>query len=127
MSPSVKALRLVLLSQVHPAVVTHVDFDDVDGLRLDATLLEAAGFVPHEKVELYDATTGTRLSCAVRPGKAGEVAVCGASALLIKPGERITIASYGWLKEKQVFKHDPIRLRLDDENRIASPRKVKAS
>lgn len=121
-----KPLRLVLLAQVHPAVVTTVDFDDVDGLRLDATILAAAGFMPHEKVELYDATTGTRLSCVVRPGEAGEVAVCGASALLLKPGERITIASYGWLKEKQAFKHDPIRLRLDDENRVSSPRKVKA-
>lgn len=123
MSASVKALRLVLLAQVHPAVVTTVDFDDVDGLRLDATLLEAAGFVPHEKVELYDATTGTRLSCAVRPGAPGEVAACGASALLLKPGERVTIASYGWLKEKQAFKHDPIRVRLDDDNHIVSPPK----
>lgn len=123
-----KALRLVLLAQLHPAVVTTVDFEDVDGLRLDPLLLEAAGFVPHEKVELYSATTGTRLSCQLRPGKSGEVGLCGAAAMLIKPGERVTIASYGWMKEKQAAKHDPLRVRVDDDNRITTPpRKTKAA
>jgi aspartate 1-decarboxylase len=114
----VKALRLVLLGQLHPAVVTDVDFDAVDGLRLDGALLEAAGFVEHEKVEVYDLASGARLSCQVRKGKGGEVTVCGAAALLIKPGGRITIASFGWMKEKAASKHEPSIVRVDDENKV---------
>lgn len=117
MRKTVKALRLVLLGEVHPAVVTTVDFDDADGLRLDADLIAAAGFVEHEKVELSDLSTGTRLSIQVRRGKASEVGVCGAAALLIKPGTRLTLASFGWMKEKAASKHQPSIVRVDEENR----------
>ena len=111
-------MRLVLLGEIHPVVVTTVHFDDVDGLRLDPELLDAAGFVEHEKVELSCLTTGTRLSSRVRRGKKGEVAPCGAAALLIKPGSRLTIASFGWMKEKAATKHEPLMVRVDEENRI---------
>ena len=120
-----KALRLVLLGEVHPAVVTTVYFGDVDGLRLDPELLDAAGFVEHEKVELSDLSNGTRLSARVRRGKSGEVAPCGAAALLIKPGSRLTIASFGWMKEKAVSKHEPLMVRVDDENRLLPAKKSK--
>lgn len=115
-----KALRLVLLGEIHSAVVTTVDFDDVDGLRLDGELLEAAGFVEHEKVELYDLSTGSRLSCQLRRAKggSGEVGLCGAAALLIKPGERVSIASFGWMKEKPALRHQPVVVRVDDDNRL---------
>jgi aspartate 1-decarboxylase len=113
----VKALRLVLLGEINPAVVTDVDFDALDGLRLDGALIDAAGFVEHEKVEVYDLVTGARLSCQLRKGKSGEVTLCGAAALLIKAGGRITIASFGWMKEKAASKHEPSIVRVDDENR----------
>jgi aspartate 1-decarboxylase len=123
----VKALRLVLLGEIHLAVVTTVDFDDVDGLRLDGELLDAAGFVEHEKVELYDVGSGSRLSCQVRRAKSGsgEVALCGASALIIKPGERVTIASFGWMKEKAALRHQPSIVRVDDDNRVIPEKKPK--
>ncbi len=117
MRDRVKALRLVLLGEVHPAVVTTVDFDDADGLRLDEVLIAAAGFLEHEKVELYESSTGSRLSLQLRAGKAGEVGLCGAAALLIKPGTRLTIASFGWMKEKAASKHQPSIVRVDEENR----------
>jgi len=114
----VKALRLVLLAEVHPAVVTDVEFDGLDGLRLDSALIDAAGFVEHEKVELYDSSSGTRLSLQLRPGKPGEVSLCGAAAVLVKPGSRVTIASFGWMKAKASLKHQPSIVRVDDENRV---------
>ena len=115
----VKALRLVLLGQIHSAVVTTADFDEVDGLRLDGALLEAAGFVEHEKVEVSDGSSGTRLSCHLRKSKKdGEVALCGAVALLIKPGARVSIASFGWMKEKAASRHEPAIVRLDDDNKV---------
>jgi aspartate 1-decarboxylase len=111
----------MLLGEVHPAVVTDADFDAVDGLRLDLALIEAAGFVEHEKVEVSDLTSGSRLSCQLRAGKSGEATVCGATAQVIKPGARITIASYGWLKGKAASKHEPSLVRVNDENRAEPP------
>lgn len=112
-----KALRLVLLGEVHPAVVTDADFEAVDGLELDPKLIEAAGFVEFEKVEVYDLSNGSRLSCQLRPGTSGEVTVCGATALVIKPGGRVTITSFGWMKEKAASKHEPSIVRVNDENK----------
>lgn len=106
----------MLLGEIHQAVVSTVDFDELDGLRLDSALADAAGFVEHEKVELYDTSSGTRLSLQLRLGKSGEVAVCGAAALLIKAGSRVTIASFGWMKAKASLKHQPAIVRVDDEN-----------
>ena len=120
----VKALRLVLLGEVHPAVVTTVDFDELDGLRLDSALVDAAGFIEHEKVELYDTSSGTRLSLQLRRGKAGEVALCGAAALLIKPSSRVSIASFGWMKAKASLKHQPSIVRVDDENKAIKKNKA---
>ncbi len=124
MTVHVKALRLVLLGEVHQAIVTDADFDELDGLRLDPALIDAAGFVEHEKVELYDASSGTRLSLPLRRGKAGEVALCGAAAVLIKPGARVTIASFGWMKARPASKHQPAIVRIDEENKPL-PKKAK--
>ena len=114
----------MLLGEIHPAVVSNVDFDDLDGLRLDSALVDAAGFIEHEKVELYDSSSGTRLSLQLRRGKSGEVALCGAAAVLIKPGSRVTIASFGWMKPKASLKHQPLIVRVDDENKALKKAKA---
>ncbi len=122
-----KASRLMLLGEVHRAVVTRADFDDVDGLHLDSAIAEAAGFFDHEKVELHDVSTGTRLGCHVRfaaPGS-GTVALTGAAAHHVKPGELISISSFGWMKGKAAAKHQPRMVNVDDENHVIAPKKSK--
>ena len=93
--------------------------------EVDVTGQRAALVVDEEKVELSDLSNGTRLSARVRRGKSGEVAPCGAAALLIKPGSRLTIASFGWMKEKAASKHEPLMVRVDDENRLLPAKKSK--
>lgn len=110
----------MLLGAIHRAVVTHVDFEGLDGLVLDAQLAQAAGFLEHEKIELHDATTGTRLACQLRYGEpgSGRVELCGAAALLIKPGEQVSLAAYGWMKPKPAAKHQPRIVNVDPDNRL---------
>lgn len=112
-----KAQRLMLLSQVHGATVTRADFELDDGVRLAAELFERAGFVEHEKVEIYCLESGTRLSCAIHgDAPRGDVVVGGAAAHLLKPGAKLVIASWGWLKGKQALKHEPRVVRVDGDN-----------
>ncbi|MDP3505756.1 MAG: hypothetical protein Q8S33_35765 [Myxococcales bacterium] len=40
--------------------MTRAELDGPDGIWLDAELLEAAGFLEHEKIELLDVTNGSR-------------------------------------------------------------------
>lgn len=111
-----KAQRLMLLSQVHGATVARADFALDDGVVLNAGLLESAGFVEHEKVDVYCLESGARLSCAVRSGDCArdEVEVGGAAAHLLKPGAKLIISAFGWLKSKQAAKHRPTQVRVDE-------------
>lgn len=111
-----KAQRLMLLGQVHGVTVARADFSLDDGVTVAASLVEEAGFVEHEKVEISCLETGARLSCAVRGGELerGEVEVGGAAAHLLKPGAKVVISAFGWLKGKQAAKHHPARVRVND-------------
>jgi aspartate 1-decarboxylase len=129
MADTVKASRLMLLGAVHRAVVTRIDFDEVDGLTLDPVLANAAGFLEHEKLEVHDVETGVRLACELRFGArdSGELVVTGAAATLVKPGDLVSLCAYGWMKARPAAKHQPRTVRVDDENRLVVPKKSKVS
>jgi aspartate 1-decarboxylase len=119
----------MLLCEVRGLVVTRLDFDDTDGLCLDATVMAAAGLVENEKVDVLVTSNGTRFSCRVRPSKsAAELAVTGASAFLLKPGETVALSSFGWMKEKAARKHEPTVVQLGADNALppVEPKKKKS-
>jgi aspartate 1-decarboxylase len=119
MADSSKTLRHMLLGKIHRAVVTRADLDYVGSITIDRDLIDAAGFLPNEKVDIYDVTNGSRLATYVidAPRGSGEVGINGAAAHLVKPGDLVIIASYGWMKEKAARKHEPHIVLVDDENR----------
>jgi aspartate 1-decarboxylase len=119
MADSGKTLRQVLLGKIHRAVVTRADLDYVGSITIDQTLIEAAGFLLNEKVDIYDVTNGSRLSTYViaAPAGSGEIGINGAAAHLVKPGDLVIITAYGWMKEKAARKHEPQIVLVDDENR----------
>ncbi len=113
-----KAQRLVLLSKLHGVTLTRADLDADDGLTLPAALFDAAGLTPHEKADVYCLESGCRLSCEVRRGRDAEAWAGGAAALLLKPGARVVVAVFGWLKGKQAAKHKPLVLHVDADNAL---------
>ena len=123
MAETGKSLRHVLLGTLESVTVTRAELDGPDGVSLDAELLEAAGFLEHEKVELLDVTNGSRLAAPVRGTTrgSGEVAVGGAVAQLVRPGDVVTLSAFGWMKEKQAKKHAPLVVRVDAQNRPPRP------
>ena len=64
-------LRHFLLGKIHRATVTRADLGYVGSITLDPLLIEAAGFMENEKVDIYDVTNGSRLSTYVIPGVPG--------------------------------------------------------
>jgi aspartate 1-decarboxylase len=117
-----KTLRQLLLGKIHRATVTRADLHYVGSISLDATLIEAAGFLPNEKVDIYNVTNGARLATYVIPVAAGsgEIGINGAAAHLVSEGDMVIIASYGWMKEKQAHKHVPRVVFVDSHNAITS-------
>jgi aspartate 1-decarboxylase len=114
-----KTLRHVLLGKIHRAVVTRADIDYVGSISIDETLIEAAGFLPNEKVDIYDVTNGSRLATYVIAAErgSGEIGINGAAAHLVRPGDLVIIAAYGYMKEKQARRHVPSVVFVDERNR----------
>ncbi len=115
-------LRHFLLGKIHRAVVTRADLDYVGSITLDPLLIEAAGFLENEKVDIYDVTNGNRLATYVIPGVpgSGEIGVNGAAAHLVKAGDVIIIANYGWMTEAEAADRRPRVVFVDARNRITT-------
>jgi aspartate 1-decarboxylase len=113
-------LRHFLLGKIHRATVTRADIDYVGSVTIDSTLMEAAGFLENERVDIYDVTNGARLSTYVIPGRpgSGEVGINGAAAHLVHAGDLVILASYGWMSAAEAESHRPRVVHVDGRNRI---------
>jgi aspartate 1-decarboxylase len=113
-------LRHFLLGKIHRATVTRADLDYVGSITIDLDLAEAAGFLENEKIDIYDVTNGARLSTYVIPGArgSGEIGINGAAAHLVKPGDLVILASYGWMTAEEAAQHRPRVVHVDAKNRV---------
>jgi aspartate 1-decarboxylase len=113
-------LRHFLTGKIHRAKVTRADVDYVGSVTVDARLMEAAGFLENERVDIYDVTNGARLSTYVIPGAvgSGEIGINGAAAHLVKAGDLVILASYGWMTSDEAALQRPRVVHVDASNRI---------
>ena len=113
-------LRHFLLGKIHRATVTRADIDYVGSITIDVALIEAAGFLENEKIDIYDVTNGARLSTYVIPGRrgSGEIGINGAAAHLVNPGDLVIIANYGWMTPAEAEMNPPHVVHVDAKNRI---------
>jgi aspartate 1-decarboxylase len=90
--------RLVVKSKIHKAHISAEAPDDVDCLRIDASLLELGDVAPCERVLIVNATSGARLeTIALRaPRGSGTVSAGGAVARLCRHGDEISVMAFTW-------------------------------
>jgi aspartate 1-decarboxylase len=112
--------RTLLKSKIHRATVTQADLDYVGSITIDPDLLEAADVLVHERVEIYNITSGDRFATYAIPGErgAGEICINGAAAHKAGPGDLVIIASYAEYDEAELAEHEPKLVFVDDDNRI---------
>ena len=74
----------VLKSKIHRAVVTQAELNYVGSITIDEKLMDAAGIVEYEKVQIADVDNGERFETYVIAGKAESGIIClnGAAARL---------------------------------------------
>ena len=113
-------LRQFLLGKIHRCVVTRADLDYVGSITIDPVLIQAAGFLENEKIDIYDVTNGSRLSTYVIPGEpgSGEIGINGAAAHLVRAGDLVILAAYGWMTEEEAAARRPKVVFVDDSNQI---------
>ena len=115
-------LRKFLRSKIHRATVTQADLHYEGSLTIPPDLLLAAGIAPFESVHVWDVTRGTRLETYAILGEQGSTDVCinGAAAHLVRPGDVIIIATFGFIAESQneLRVPEPKVVFVDANNRI---------
>ncbi|WP_106122514.1 aspartate 1-decarboxylase [Nesterenkonia sandarakina] len=115
-------LRTVMGGKIHRATVTHADLHYVGSITVDADLLDAAGIVEGEKVQVVDITNGARLETYTIAGPRGSqvIGINGAAAHLVNPGDLVILITYVMLDAKELADHRPRVVHVDSENRIVA-------
>jgi aspartate 1-decarboxylase len=115
--------RKFLRSKIHRATVTQADLHYEGSLTLPPDLLLAANIAPFEAVQVWNVTRGTRLETYAILGEKGSNDVCinGAAAHLVRPGDVIIIATFGFLQESGSELHvpEPKVVFVDANNQIS--------
>ena len=88
-------LRSMMIGKLHGLRVTGADLDYEGSIALDPDHYEAAGILPNEFVEIWNKTTGSRISTYVIPGERGSrcCVLNGAAARTCQVGDELIIAA----------------------------------
>lgn len=113
-------------SKIHRATVTEADLNYVGSITVDSALLEAAGILPGEKVQVANINTGDRFETYTLEGKphSGIVCINGAAARLAQRGDKIIIIAYCWLEAEEARAYKPTVVFVDDRNAVVPPDKA---
>ena len=110
----------MLKTKIHRATVTGADLNYIGSLTLDENLMDAAGLLEYEKIQVLDITNGNRIETYVICGERGSGQICvnGAAVHLIHAGDLVIIVSYCSLNDIEIQNHTPAIVHVDGENKI---------
>lgn len=116
-------LLTMMKAKLHRAVVTQADLDYEGSIAIDRDLLEAAGILPHEQVDVWNITSGARFTTyAIEAPRGSRVfGVNGAAARLVQKGDRIIVATWAQMDEAAAKAHTPTVVLLDETNAVVRP------
>ncbi|MGY3487849.1 aspartate 1-decarboxylase [Bradyrhizobium sp. USDA 4011] len=110
----------MMKGKIHRASVTQADLHYEGSISIDRILLNAAGFLINERVEIYNIETGARFATYVieAPEGSGTIGLNGAAARLAMTGDKVIIVAYGSFEEAEAITFKPRVVLVDRENRI---------
>ena len=111
----------MLKGKIHRATVTQAEVDYIGSITIDQELMDAAGIMEYEKVQVADVESGTRLETYVIAGEAGSGVIClnGAAAHLVTPGDKVIIMCYAQMTPEEARESKPYVVFVDGDNKIS--------
>ncbi|MBE5872246.1 MAG: aspartate 1-decarboxylase [Lachnospiraceae bacterium] len=112
----------MLKGKIHRAVVKQADLNYVGSITIDTELMEAAGILEYEYVQIVDVENGNRFETYTIAGEAGSGMIClnGAAARQVSVGDHVIIMCYAQMTPEEAKEHKPHVVFVDDENKIAT-------
>ncbi len=111
----------MLKGKIHRATVMQAELDYVGSITVDEDLLEAAGILEYEKVQIVDVNNGERFETYTIAGERGSGMIClnGAAARCVQKGDKIIIMCYCQMEPSEVKDNPPKVVFVDDNNKIS--------
>jgi aspartate 1-decarboxylase len=115
-----ETMRTMLKSKIHRARVTDVNLNYEGSITIDRLLLEAAGLLSYERVEVFNINNGARFATYVIPGENGSGVIClnGAAARLAAKDDLVIILSYSQTPDSDAANIKPRIVCVDCQNKI---------
>ncbi len=112
--------RIMLKSKVHKAAATETNLEYEGSLTLDTSLMEAADIVPNEQIHVYNIKNGERFITYLIKGESdsGVVGINGAAAHKVEVGDRLIIATYALMEDRETDYYMPKIVLVDGNNKI---------
>jgi aspartate 1-decarboxylase len=110
----------MLKSKIHRAVITEANLNYVGSLTLDELLMDAAGMIENEKVQVVNVNNGTRIETYLIKGKKGSGICClnGPAARQGAVGDVVIVISYARMDFEEAKKFKPSIVFLREGNKI---------
>ena len=99
----------VMKSKLHCVQVTEANLDYMGSITIDEDLMDAAGLIAGEKVQVVDKNNGERLDTYIIKGERGSGCIClnGPAARRVLVGDTVIIISYAMMDFEEAKTFQP--------------------
>lgn len=110
----------MLKAKIHRATVTQAELDYVGSITVDMDLLEQAGILEYEKVQIVDVNNGSRFETYTIAGERGSGVMClnGAAARMVQTGDKIILMAYAQVTPEEASELRTTVLFVDEKNKV---------
>lgn len=111
----------LLKCKIHRARVTQAELHYEGSCAIDGKLLDLAGLLEYEAIDIYNVTNGERFSTYVIRGEEGSgmISVNGAAAHKAGVGDILIIAAYGQYEKHELLNHKPKLVYCNEDNSVS--------
>ena len=110
----------MLKGKIHRATVVQAALNYVGSITVDPVLMEAAGILEYEKVQIVDVENGSRFETYTIAGEENSGMIClnGAAARQVQVGDHIIIMAYCEMTPEEAKNHRPKVVFVNDDNKV---------
>lgn len=116
-------MNLTLLKcKIHRATVTQADLHYEGSISIDRDLMDEAGLLPYEQVDVLNINNGHRFTTYAIEAERGSgiIGINGAAARLAQPGDLVIICAYAQMDKETAQSFEPKVVLMGDNNTVKS-------
>ena len=110
----------VLKAKLHCVTVTEANLNYMGSITIDEDLMDAAGLIAGEKVQIVDNNNGERLETYIIKGERGSGCIClnGAAARKVQVGDTVIIIAYALMDFEEAKTYEPTVVFPKEGNKL---------